>query len=177
MEILQVQGISIDCILPKFINNTIYKNAPILHIVQIALTVASIENDKIPLTVISTFQNIPNKLGYYYTPAQLRNDWDVGMFLIGEEEFKRAQYGVVRLKLDFTISARLFLTTAIHEYTHASQYKEESEVMRSIGEDQMVVDAKEEAAYILAEKLTGTACEESWVIKVIDNLNKELGRF
>ena len=170
-----MKGISIDHILPRFINNTAYKNEPILYVIQIALAVVSIENDKIPLTVISTFQNVPNKLGYYYTPAQLRDDWDAGMFLIGEEEFKRALYGVVRLKLDGLIAARLFLTAAIHEYTHAAQYKKEPEVMKIIREDQMVVDAKEEAAYKLAEKLVARVCKESWVVEALDDLDRELG--
>ena len=170
-----MKEISIDHILPRFINNTTYKNDPILHVIQIAMAAVSIEDNKIPLTVISTFRNVPDKLGYYYTPVQLQCDWDAGMFLIGEEEFKRSQYGVVRLKLDGLIAARQFLTTAIHEYTHAAQYEEEPKIMRIIGEDQMVVDAKEAMAYKMAEKLMGTVCSEDWVIEVLDDLDKELG--
>jgi len=169
-----MQGMSLDHILPKFINNTIYRNDPILRIIQIAMAAVPVEINKIPLTVISPFNNVPGKLGYYYTPIQLQQDKADGKFTMGEEQFERASYGVVRLKLDFSIEAKKFLITAIHEYIHAAQYEEEPDVMRIIGEDPMVVEAKEKAAYDLAEKLTGTVCEEAWVIKVLDDLDKEL---
>lgn len=170
-----MKGISMYHILPLFINNTIYKNNPVLQVIQVALAAAEIEEDKIPLTVVSPFRNISNKLGYYYTPAQLQSDWDVGLFLIGEEEFKRAQYGVVRLKLDGLIAARQFLTTAVHEYIHTAQYRKEPEIMKIIGEDSTVVAAKEAEACMLAEKLVGTVCAESWVVGALNDLDKELG--
>lgn len=169
-----MQGISLNYILPKFINNTIYKSDPILRIIQIAMASALVDINKIPLTVISSFQNVPDKLGYYYTPTQLQYDSDNNMFPLSMKEFERARYGAVRLKLNYMITGRQFLTTAIHEYTHAVQYEEKPEVLGIIGENPMVVEAKEQAAYELSGKLTETVCCEAWVVEMVTGLDKEL---
>lgn len=162
-------------ILLKFINNTIYQSEQIVSVIHIAMRMASIEEDKMPLTVVSSFCNVPDKLGYYYTPDQLRRDKDAGNFPMGDEQFERAKYGVVRLRLDYTTDAKRFLKAAIHEYIHAVQYMVEPDVMRIIGEDPVIVAAKEAVAYDASQKLTQLACKANRVIVAIENLDNSLG--
>jgi hypothetical protein len=158
----------------KFINNTVYDRNNILCIIQTAIALADVSAVEIPLTVISSFANLPDKLGYYYTPAQLRSDYDEGLFSMGAKEFERAKYGVVRLKLDFSVTATGFLTTAIHEYLHAAQYRDDPEIMRIIGEDPAIVDIKEKVVYARASHLTSVACADPVIIAALAKLDEEL---
>ncbi len=165
--------ITMECVLPQFINNTVYRDKHVRELIQVALAAVEIEEDHLPLTVVSSFYNVPGKLGYFYAPSQLQQDKDDGIFTMSPEQFDRARYGVVRLKLGFAITAEQFLTTAIHEYIHATQDRTAPKVQSTVS-NKLIVVAKEQAAYDRAAKLSRIVRNELWVVEILSQLNHEL---
>jgi len=156
-------------ILPKFINNTIYAEKLIAAVIQIALSIVFTDVDKIPLTVVSQFYDVPESLGEYYPPnRENMPDW------ISREEFEFARNGIVRLKLDFSIDAKQFLTEAVYQYTCTTRRGEERGEITGI-EDPMSVDAARRAEYGQAMQLVATACYEDQVMLTLEDLDNELG--
>lgn len=169
-------GIPLNYILFKFINNTFYNDVVILPIIKEVMTEVFEDADKLPLTIISSFQDmssredISNKSSYYYPVKHIQEDIAKGALPLSLNEFKLARYGVVGLKVDSTITAKQFLTSAAHEYIAAAHCVLEED----IESDSMIIGAKKRAGYDLAEKLAEKLCKIPKIAEMLADFDEDL---